>query len=102
MGLAAMIIGIVAVILGFIPLCGMIAIVPAIIGLVLGIVDVQKRSKKQQPKGQGTAGIILNAAAIVVILIWTLIFAAASEPLKELAEQVVKDANITIEQPVEE
>ncbi len=78
MGLAAMIIGIIAVVLGFIPVCGMIALVPAIIGLILGIVDVKKKSKAQQPKGQGMAGIVLNAVAIIVILLWTLIFAAGA------------------------
>lgn len=75
MGLVAMIIGIVAVILGFIPFCGMIALVPAIIGLILGIVDVTKKLKAKQPKGQGMAGIVLNAMAIIVILLWTLVFA---------------------------
>ena len=75
MGLAAMIIGIIAVVLGFIPVCGMIALVPAIIGLILGIVDVTKKSKAQQPKGKGMAGIVLNAVAIIVILLWTLVFA---------------------------
>ena len=101
MGLAAMIIGIVAVVLGFIPVCGMIALLPAIVGLILGIVDVSRKSK-QQPKGKGLAGIILNAAAIIVILLWTLVFAAAAPRLEELAEKAIEDANITIVQPSDE
>ena len=75
MGLAAMIIGIIAVVLGFIPFCGYFALLPAIVGLILGIVDVKQKSKAQQPKGQGMAGIVLNAVAIIVILLWTLVFA---------------------------
>ena len=99
MGLAAMIIGIVAVVLGFIPVCGMIALLPAIVGLILGIVDVSRKSKQQQPKGKGLAGIILNAAAIIVILLWTLVFAAAAPRLEELAKKAIEDANVTIVQP---
>ncbi len=76
MGLAAMIIGIVAVVLGFIPFCGYFALLPAIIGLILGINDVKNKSKAQQPKGKGMAGIVLNAAALIVILLWTIVFAA--------------------------
>ena len=76
MGLAAKIIGIIDVVLGFITFLGMIALVPAIIGLILGIVDVTKKLKAKQPKGKGMVGIVLNALAIIVILLWTLVFAA--------------------------
>jgi len=101
MGLAAMIIGIVAVVLGFIPLCNYFAVIPAIVGLILGIVDVKQKSKKQEPKGKGTAGIVLNAAAIVVILLWTLVIAAGAPTVIESIEEAVEDANVTIVQPTE-
>lgn len=101
MGLAAMIIGIVAVILGFIPLCGMIALIPAIVGLILGVLDVAKKSKAQQPKGQGLAGIILNAVAIIIILVWTLIFAAAAPTAVEQFEEAVREANAAAVEPAE-
>ena len=78
MGIASMIIGILAAICGFIPLCGYFAITPAIVGLVLGIVDVSKKKKAQAPCGQGVAGIVLNAVALLVIVLWTLVFAAGA------------------------
>ncbi len=53
MGVAAMVIGIISAVLAFIPMCGFIAFVPAIIGLILGIVDVALRGKKKLPKGKG-------------------------------------------------
>ena len=86
MGLAAMIIGIIAVVLGFIPFCGYFALLPAIVGLILGIVDVKKKSKAQQPKGQGMAGIVLNAVAIIVILLWTLVIGAGAVVTSDLIE----------------
>lgn len=89
MGLAAMIIGIIAVVLGFIPFCGYFALLPAIVGLILGIVDVKQKSKAKQPKGQGMAGIVLNAVAIVVILVWTLVFATAV-----VTSDVIVDINV--------
>ena len=85
MGIAALVIGILSAIMGFVPLCGVIALVPALVGLALGIVDVMKKSKQQQPKGVGLAGIILNAAAIAIIVIWSLVFAKA---VKEGAPQI--------------
>ncbi|MDD5698307.1 MAG: hypothetical protein PHH77_06785 [Victivallaceae bacterium] len=79
MGIASMVIGIVAAVLAFIPFCGYFAFIPAVIGLVFGIIDVVMKSKAQRPNGQGIAGIVLNAVAIVVIALWTLVFAAGTE-----------------------
>ncbi|UCC12750.1 MAG: DUF4190 domain-containing protein [candidate division WOR-3 bacterium] len=79
MGIASMVIGIVSAILGFIPMCGWFATLPAVVGLILGIVDVVQKNKNQQPgKGIGIAGIILNSIAIILILIWTFVIVAAS------------------------
>ncbi len=77
MGIASMVIGILAALLGFVPFCNYFALLPAIVGLVLGIVDVVLKGKKQQPKGMGVAGVVLNSVAIILILVWTLAFAGA-------------------------
>jgi len=78
MGIASMVIGIVAAVLAFVPLCGYFAFLPAIVGLILGIIDVAMKGKAQKPKGQGITGIALNAVAIFIIALWTLVFAASA------------------------
>lgn len=70
MGVAALVLGIVSVVVGFIPFCGTWAIIPAIVGLILGIVDCVKKSKSGNPKGKAIAGIICSAVAIVIIMIY--------------------------------
>ncbi len=93
MGLAAMVIGIVAVVLGIIPGCGLVfGLPPAIVGLILGIVDVKKKSKAQQPKGMGMAGVVLNAVAIVFILLWTLVIGAGAV----VSTGLVEDSNVPL------
>lgn len=96
MGIAAIIIGIISAILAFIPVCGVIAFLPAVVGIILGIVDVVQKGKKQLPKGIGIAGIILNVVAILIIAGW-LIFIRANadtigERMKTAVEQVQKQA----------
>ena len=79
MGIASMIIGIISVILAFIPCpTAVLLFLPVIIGFVLGIVDVVLKSKRQQPKGCGIAGIVMNAIALVIILLWCFVFGAAA------------------------
>lgn len=89
MGIASMVIGIVSAVLGFIPLCNYFALIPAVVGLVLGILDVVKKSKAKEPMAQGIAGIALNAAAILLIIIYTMVFAAAgAATLNEMSNEL--------------
>ena len=78
MGVASLVLGILSLIIGFVPFCGAIALLPAIIGLILGIVDVVLKSKKSEPKGMGIAGIVLSAISIVIIVFWVFVVATAS------------------------
>jgi len=85
-------------VLAFIPLCGYIAFVPALVGLALGIVDIIQKSKKNESKVMGIVGVITNAVAIVIIIVWTLVFAVAGaaadkdgkDALQKLTEEVKK------------
>ena len=70
MGIASLVLGIVSVVISFVPFSGIIALVPAIVGLILGIVDAVKKSKAEQPKGMSIAGIVCSAVAIVLIIYW--------------------------------
>ncbi len=74
MGIASMVIGIVSVVVAFIPFCGIIAIVPAIVGLVLGIISFLKCKREGSLKGHSIAGIVLNGVALLpvtyFIIVW--------------------------------
>lgn len=78
MGVAALVLGIISIIVGFVPFCGAIAFVPAVVGLILGIVDIVKKNKENKPKGLAIAGTVLTAIAIVIITFWLFVFGAAA------------------------
>ena len=86
MGIAALVLGIISIIIAFVPLCGVIAFVPAVIGLILGIVDIVKQSKNPEgKKGMGIAGTVLSGIAIVFIAFWLFVVAGlASTAADEL------------------
>jgi len=85
-------------VLAFIPLCGYIAFVPALVGLALGIVDIVLKSKKNESKVMGIVGVITNAVAIILIIVWTILFAVAGvtadkdakDALQKVTEEVKK------------
>lgn len=86
MGVASLILGIISLVIGFIPFCGIIALVPAIVGLILGIVEIAKKGKAGEPKGKGIAGLVCSAIAIVIIIAYYVLAGIA-------ARKVVKDTD---------
>ena len=93
MGVAALVLGIVSIIISFIPFCSVIVFIPAVVGLILGIVDTVKKSKNKEPKGMSIAGLVLSAIAIVVIILpWFAVGAAAGTTANELND-ILTDVN---------
>ena len=70
MGIASLVLGIVAIVLGWIPFICFIAFVLAVVGLILGIVDTIKKNKTNDSKrGISIAGLIVSAISIPTIII---------------------------------
>ena len=103
MGVAALVLGIVSLVISFIPFCGTWAIIPAIIGLVLGIVDAVKKSKENEPKGKSIAGIVCSAIAVIIIIAWWALAGMAAKKAVNTLEstdwnEVVSGWNITFDE----
>lgn len=77
MGIAALVLGIVSIIIAFVPFCGIIAFLPALVGLILGIIDLVIKNKQNQNKGTSIAGVILSSIAIVIMVFWFFVFGMA-------------------------
>ena len=91
MGIASLIIGIISVLVSFIPLCNYFALIPAIVALILGIVGIVSGKKKEQGIGVSIAGTIVSAIAIIIIVVWTIVLGAAG---KKAANEI--DANALV------
>ncbi|MBS1371127.1 MAG: hypothetical protein HPZ91_14340 [Lentisphaeria bacterium] len=101
MGIAALILGVLGLIVAWIPFCGMVAFIPCLIGLGLGIADVVIKGRRGESKTMGIVGTVLNAVALVVVIIWTVIVASqaaavANDP--EFRETFQKEFQKAIEE----
>lgn len=80
MAIAALVVSIVSILIATIPFCGMIAFVPAMVAIVLGIVDLVniKKNRRINPLRAGKifdiTAIILGGISILAILFWILLY----------------------------
>ena len=89
MDTASLVIGIVAAIIGFIPCVNVFVIIPAIVGLILGIVSFRKKSEEELPTGIALTGIILNALPLVIMTAF-LVLAMVTGDSYAVNEMVIK------------
>jgi hypothetical protein len=60
LGIAGLVLGILAAILSFVPCLGMYAIFPGIIGLILSIISIVQANKAGAAKGMAIAGLVCS------------------------------------------
>jgi len=110
MGIAALVLGIIGLIISFVPACNVIMFVPCLVGLGLGIADIAVKSKRGQPKAMGIVATVLNGVALLIIVIWCLLigFLIVSDPtfledvqnsLEEVSENQGVRVNIAVPAP---
>lgn len=78
MGIASLILGIISLAMGWIPFICFFMFALAIVGLILGAIDICKKSKVDGSKKRiGIAGLVISALAIPVIIITSIVSIAA-------------------------
>ena len=101
MGVASLVLGIVAIVISFIPCLGIYALVPSIIGLLLGLIGIVSASKANPPKSKGLAiaGLVLSIIATVVAGWQYHVLSEATDENSELGKtlsKVVDDASAKV------
>lgn len=104
MAVASLVLGIISILIAWIPFCNYIVAIPAIVGLILGIVALVKANKDGGKKGMSIAGIVTSVIAIAFIVYYT--FAAVmfgekfvtefEKQMQQELENQIQEGNITI------
>lgn len=93
LGIFSLVKGIGALIVSFFPCVGAIAILPALLGLVLGLIGliVARKSNGRQGTGLPIAGMCVSGAAIAISLIWIAFMGAMTGGAAVVSEQEAAD-----------
>lgn len=75
LGIAGLVLGIISFPLAFIPCINVFAALVAIVGLILSAIGFSQARKLNGATGLNLAGLILSSLAVLVILLWVLVFA---------------------------
>lgn len=102
MGIAALVLGIISIIISLVPLCGIIAFLPALVGVILGIIDLVIKRKASINKSVSITGVILSLFSIVIIVLWFLVFGVAlsSGKLQEEFEKLGEKIQVEIDNEI--
>ena len=93
MGVASLVLGIVGLVLSFIPCVGWIALALTIPGTILGACGILSAKKKEgKGKGQAIAGFILGRLATIIAIAWISLFAKGASAIGDVVDAAAKDA----------
>ena len=79
MGVASLVMGILALVVCWIPCFSDWAILFAILGIIFGAVGIVKAKKTSKGKGLSIAGLVCSIVATTVVVLWVFVIAAAKE-----------------------
>ena len=91
MGIASFVVGLLVSMLS--PFLYVLLILPALLGLFLGIIDYAMKSKKKESKGFAIAGIVLSIIALVICVVITVVRYFRYDTLYPLSDSYVDTTN---------
>jgi uncharacterized membrane protein len=81
-GITGLVVGIIALIVSFIPCIGLLALLPALIAIVFSIVALTQANRGQGAKGLIIAAIVVSSLAFLVSVGWAVYFTREVDTVK--------------------
>jgi hypothetical protein len=83
LGIAGLVLGILAAIISFIPCLGFWAVVPGVIAIILSAISLSQAGKAGASKGLAIAGLVCGIVGTVIACWWGYAVASAASQLKD-------------------
>lgn len=79
MGIAALVLGIIAICGSWIPIFNYLMFVPAVLAIIFGSVAMKKAGDAGATKGMAITGLVTGIISLVLIIIWTMAIGKAAK-----------------------
>lgn len=90
MGIASLIIGIISIIIAFIPNYGTLALILAFIAVIFGIIGMLQRNGQDRPSAMPIIATVISILAIAIIYVWVYVMHAPKRTVNNYPEYEVK------------
>jgi hypothetical protein len=88
LGVAGLVLGILAAVLSFVPCLGMYAIIPGVVGLILSVISIIQANKAGAAKGMAIAGLVCSLVGVGIAYWQYTKLSAVGEQFKETLENL--------------
>ena len=93
MGVASLVLGILALIVAWVPCVGVYALGFSVLGLILGAVGMVKAKKTGQGKGLSISGFVCNVVATAIAIFWCVVMGGAVAASDEISKELDKSTS---------
>jgi hypothetical protein len=90
LGIAGLVLGILAAIISFIPCLGVYALIPGIVGIILSAISMVQANKAQAAKGMAIAGLVCSIVGCCLAGYQMYVLSTAGDKIKEGIEELEK------------
>jgi hypothetical protein len=88
LGIAGLILGVIALLIAFIPCIGVLAVVPGAIALILSVIGLTQANRGDGSKGLVVAALVLSALSVVVAIAWGIFFAGSATIFNRISNEI--------------
>ncbi len=108
MGIIGIVLGVISLIVAFIPCVGVVAFLPGGLAIIFSIISIVQASRGNGAKNLGIASFVISSLAIIIAAAWLIIFSGVSvitnNAMKDpdLFEQIGKDIKDAFDDEVDD
>lgn len=88
LGIAGLILGVLALLIAFIPCIGVLAVVPGAVALILSILGMTQANRGDGSKGLVVAALVLSILSVVVAVAWGVFFAGSATFFNRISDEI--------------
>ena len=78
MGIIGIVLGVISLIVAFIPCVGVVAFIPGILALLFSVISIVQASRGNGSKGLGIVALVVSCLAILLAALWLSVFSGVS------------------------